>query len=72
MGPWARAEAVVVVLAVWVGVRLATRRRVAHPWFVAFAVAGAGAVLGDARNGLHGPARYAAQLATLFAALAAV
>jgi hypothetical protein len=61
------------VLALWVAVRLVTRRPIAHPWFLALAVAGAGAAVADfATTVPNGVVHTAVRQVALFAAFAAV
>jgi hypothetical protein len=69
---WTRATILGSVLVVWVIVRVALRRRVMHPWFVAFAIVTAGAAITDAARLLNGAAAYAAHVLSVAAAFSGV
>jgi hypothetical protein len=69
---WTRATILGSVLVVWVIVRVALRRRVMHPWFVAFAIVTAGAAVTDAARLMHGAAAYVAHVVAVAAAFSGV
>lgn len=59
-GMGAGAGAIAVVLILWVGVRLAMRRPLFHPWLVAIVLTGASASVGAFSETLAGPAGHVA------------
>ena len=69
---WARTATLGALLIVWVILRVAFRRRIAHPWFAAFVLMTAGAAAGDAAVLFAGNAGYAVHAFADACALGAV